>query len=209
MPKQMFFNINKEKRQFFLDAAITEFTEKPFGEVSVNTIIKKANISRGSFYTYFDNLESLFNYLMKSVKEERFSYARKLIIDAKGDYFKFIRDLFLYDFDAFSTKGRYSLFRNYIHYIQQTKRGTLKDTLIADGIIQFTENKQDLNGVFHYQKMNLTKDEFVDIIEIVLLLMVNTFLKSENESLNKEETIALFNKRISYIEYGVTGGGEK
>jgi len=207
MPKQMFFNISKEKRQFFLEAAINEFTEKPFAEVSVNTIVKKAKVSRGSFYTYFDNLEELFNYLMNSVKEERFIYARNLIKEAKGDYFKFIRDLFLYDFDAFSTKGRYSLFRNYIYYIQQTKKGSLKDTFIAGGILEFTENNQDLNAVFHYKKMNLSIDEFIDIIEIILLLMVNTFIKSENENLSKEETINLFYRRISYLENGVTGRG--
>lgn len=205
MPKPMFFNINEEKRNFFLDAAMTEFTEKPFNEISVNTIIKKANISRGSFYTYFDNLEALFNYLMKSVKEERFQYARQLIKDARGDYFKFIKDLFLYDYDAFSSKGRYSLFRNYIHYIQQTKKGSLKDSLITDGLIEFTNSSADLNNVFHYKEMNLCKDDFIDLIEVILIIMVNTFIKSENENLSKEDTITLFYKRISYLENGVKG----
>lgn len=208
MPKQMFFNISEEKRKFFLNAAITEFTEKPFNEVSVNTIVKKAKISRGSFYTYFDNLEALFNYLMNSVKEERFIYARHLIQEAEGDYFKFIRSLFLYDFDAFSSTGRYSLFRNYIHYIQSTKKGSLKDTFIAEGLLELLENKKNVNDVFHYEEMNLTIDEFIDIMEIILLLMVNTFLKSENEHLSKEETINLFYKRISYLENGVKGRGK-
>lgn len=208
MPKQMFFNISEEKRQLFLNASITEFTEKPFNEVSVNSIVKKANISRGSFYTYFDNLEALFNYLMNSVKEERFKYARILIKEAEGDYFRFIKDLFLYDYDAFRSTGRYSLFRNYIHYIQLTKKGSLKNTLIADDVIkEFTGSTKELDSVFYYEQMNLSKDDFIDLIEVVLLLMVNTFLKSENENLSKEETINLFYKRISYLENGVKGRG--
>ena len=79
MPKQMFLNIKEDKRQRFLDAAMSEFTSKSFEQVSVNSIIKKVGISRGSFYTYFDDLESLFNYLFQSVKEERFKYAKTQI----------------------------------------------------------------------------------------------------------------------------------
>jgi AcrR family transcriptional regulator len=42
MPKQMFLNIKEDKRQRFLDAAMSEFTSKSFEQVSVNSIIKKS-----------------------------------------------------------------------------------------------------------------------------------------------------------------------
>ncbi|MBU1019937.1 MAG: TetR/AcrR family transcriptional regulator, partial [Firmicutes bacterium] len=71
MPKQMFYNIPVEKQQMFIEAAMEEFTTKSFELVSVNSIIKKANISRGSFYTYFTDLDELFNYIFETVKTER------------------------------------------------------------------------------------------------------------------------------------------
>lgn len=208
MPKQMFFNISKEKQNMFLESAIFEFTTKPFGQVSVNSIVKKANISRGSFYTYFDDLEALFNYIIKDVRTQRFEYAKKLIRECNGEYFSFIRNLFEYDFDIYSESGKYSLFRNYVHYIQSFKKGSLKQTLFIESLAQFTGEKS-LVDVFNLDEMNVTPEEFIDLVEMIFMLMINTYLKTENEKLTKEESIALFNRRISFIEYGVKRGNKK
>ncbi|AIO18498.1 DNA-binding transcriptional repressor AcrR [Candidatus Izimaplasma bacterium HR1] len=202
MPKKMFFNIKEDKRNMFLDVAVEEFTTKSFEQVSVNTIIKKANISRGSFYTYFDDLEALFNYIIKEVINNRFEYAKKLLQNCNGDYFLFIKSLFEYDFDSYSTSGKYSLFRNYIHYIQSSKKSSLKDAIIAKSLLGLIENN-DIKSVFNFDELKINEQEFIDLLEIVVILMINTFLKSENENLSKKETIRLFNKRLSFIEYGV------
>ena len=171
----------------------------------MNTIIKKANISRGSFYTYFDDLEALFNYIFKEVRNDRYQYARNLLLESNGDYFSFIRKLFAYDFDNYSETGKYSLFRNYIHYIRSSKRGSLKNEVILESLAGFIEDN-NINSVFNIDALKITKEEFIDLLEIIVLLMINTFLKSENEKLSKDETISLFNKRISFIEYGVKKG---
>ena len=195
MPKKMFFNIPESKRKMFLEVAVDEFTTKPFEQVSVNTIIKKANISRGSFYTYFDDLEALFNYIFREVKAERISYAKKLIKDSQGHYFEFIKKLFLYDFDAYSKQGTYSLFRNYIRYIQTTKKTSLKETLLKDDDV-------DINQIFNMNELKIEKDELLDLIEIVVIIMINTFIKYENDNMSKEATITLFNKRMNLLQYG-------
>ena len=44
MPTQRFFNLKEEKRKVILDAAVHEFTRVPFSEVSINKIIKEAEI---------------------------------------------------------------------------------------------------------------------------------------------------------------------
>ncbi len=205
MPKQMFFNIKEEKRANFLRVAISEFSNKPFEQVSVNSIVKKANISRGSFYTYFDDLEALFTYIFRDVRDQRFEYAKKLLMQCNGDYFSFIRNLFVYDFDNYSESGKYSLFKNYIHYIQSYKKGSLKDSIFIESISIFTKEK-DFMSIFSIDDLTISQDEFIDLVEIIVILMINTFLKAENENLSKEETIRLFNKRISYIEFGIRKG---
>ncbi len=203
MPKAMFFNISEEKREMFLRTAKEEFTSKSFENCSVNSIIKKANISRGSFYTYFDDLEALFEYLLTSLREARLSYAKKIISDSKGDFFMFIRQLFLYDYDAYQAQGVYSLFRNYIHYIQLIKKGSLKDTLIKDSLGYFLEGKKNIKEVFNITSMNMSEKDFIDLIEVVIILMVNTFIKGENEKMGKEEALSLFNNRLKLLEFGV------
>lgn len=202
MPKQMFFNISKEKQSMFLEVAITEFTTKPFEQVSVNTIVKKAKISRGSFYTYFEDLEALFNYIIKDVRNQRFEYAKKIAEECNGDFFSFIRNLFQYDFNNYRETGKYTLFQNYVHYIQGFKKGSIKTSFFNDAIEQFTIDKS-FADIFHLEDMNITQNEFIDLIEMILILMINTYLKTENEELTREEAVNLFNKRIRFIEFGV------
>lgn len=207
MPKKMFFNISEEKRTMFLNVAISEFTHKSFEQVSVNTIIKKANISRGSFYTYFEDLESLFNYILKDLIDERFKYAMQIIKDCDHDYFAFIKTLFEYDFDNYSKTGKYSLFRNYIHYIQSYKKGSIKDAVLSNFFAKPLQDKS-VKEIFNIDALNITTEAFIDLIEIVLIIMMNTYIKAENEQLSKKDAIALFNQRISFIEFGVKKGGK-
>jgi len=202
MPKNMFFNIKEDKRNKFLEVAFNEFTSKSFEEVSVNTIVKKANISRGSFYTYFEDLEELFNYVFEDVRNQRFEYAKKLLKECKGDYFTFVKTLFAYDYDNYSESGKYSLFRNYVHYVQKYKKAPLKANVFLNSYAVFSEGETTSN-VFNMDKLNISEDDLMDLIEVVFILMMDTYIKSENEDLTKKEAIELFDKRISFIENGV------
>ena len=199
MPRQTFFNIPLAKQKLILDIAREEFTSKTFEDVSIKTIAKKADISRGSFYTYFDNLDELFNYIIKQVKEDRLSYAKDIIKESKGDYFVFIKKLFAHDFDSFKDSNRYSLFRNYIRYSQFSRKGTLKSIIH----LPFEEDKNNISDMFNLDSYNISKEELIDLFEVIFLIMTNTFFKSETHNLSKEEVIALFERRISIIEKGV------
>ena len=60
-----FYNLPYEKRKRISDAIIKEFMERPNEKVSINRIIKTAEISRGSFYQYFDDKVDLIEIITK------------------------------------------------------------------------------------------------------------------------------------------------
>ena len=64
MPTTTFFNLPPPKRERLLRAAVSEFVQKPFNEVSINRIIHIAEIPRGSFYQYFENKMDLFQHIL-------------------------------------------------------------------------------------------------------------------------------------------------
>lgn len=64
MPTTTFFNLPPPKRERLLRAAVSEFVQKPFNEVSINRIIQAAAIPRGSFYQYFEDKMDLFRYIL-------------------------------------------------------------------------------------------------------------------------------------------------
>jgi AcrR family transcriptional regulator len=56
-------NMDAEKRERIINAAIEEFAINGFKKASTNNIVKKAGISKGLLFHYFDNKESLHNFL--------------------------------------------------------------------------------------------------------------------------------------------------
>ena len=55
MCTETFLRLPEEKRNRFLEAAWEEFTSVPFEEASINKIVRRAKIPRGSFYQYFSD----------------------------------------------------------------------------------------------------------------------------------------------------------
>ena len=60
MAKETFHNLPDEKKERILSAAKQEFEQHPLQHATVKAIIETANISRGSFYQYFDDLEDCY-----------------------------------------------------------------------------------------------------------------------------------------------------
>lgn len=59
-PKQTFFNLPENKRQRVVDVAVEEFSERGYQQASINSIVSRLNIAKGSIYQYFENKRSLF-----------------------------------------------------------------------------------------------------------------------------------------------------
>jgi TetR/AcrR family transcriptional regulator len=60
IPKNTFLNLPVEKRQRIVREAVREFAEKGYRNASLNAIVSRLGIAKGSLYQYFDNKEGLF-----------------------------------------------------------------------------------------------------------------------------------------------------
>ena len=94
MPKQTFQNLPEDKKRKILEAAKNEFSRVSVTEASINNIVTKANIARGSFYQYFESKEDLLLFMVNKKSEE----VKKMVsekIKEKGDIFETF--IFFYD----------------------------------------------------------------------------------------------------------------
>lgn len=70
--KPTFMNIPKQKREKILSVAVNEFAYNGFNNANINTIAKKAEVSVGSLYKYFDTKTDLFltsvNYALQNLE---------------------------------------------------------------------------------------------------------------------------------------------
>lgn len=73
-PKQTFVNLPPEKREGIVRAAVAEFAEQGYQRASLNNLVKRLGISKGSLYQYFDNKEALFlhvfDHFTRQVKQQ-------------------------------------------------------------------------------------------------------------------------------------------
>lgn len=160
MPSKTFMNLPSSKQKALLDAAIKEFYQVPYTEVSINQIILNAHISRGSFYTYFTDKNDLFGYLLLLKKQEFFSLTKDVFDSCKGD----IRDAFLKLYDVFTDKiqkNDLSLFlKNIFLYFticreRFTRPGHAFFLYVKPSIASGQLKDDDLEFVFHLFMHNL------------------------------------------------------
>ena len=94
MIKKTFYNLPEEKRQRIISAVMNEFSSSATEKVSINRIIKAANISRGSFYQYFDDKVDLVEVLVKTFADISVEGGRKALEYSNGDIFYTYEKLF-------------------------------------------------------------------------------------------------------------------
>nr|WP_263324058.1 TetR/AcrR family transcriptional regulator [Neobacillus sp. Marseille-Q6967] len=58
-----FFNLDKEKQDRIVNAAMKEFAQKGYDNASTNEMVKAAGISKGLLFHYFQNKKQLFLFL--------------------------------------------------------------------------------------------------------------------------------------------------
>lgn len=94
MCTETFLRLPEEKRRRFLDAAWEEFTAARFTDVSINQIVRRAGIPRGSFYQYFAGKDDLFAYLLEEVRNHVKEEYRRVLKANGGDIFQAQLDCF-------------------------------------------------------------------------------------------------------------------
>ena len=95
MPRtvEQYEQIRAEKRALIMDAAIEVFAEKTFQGASVSMIAKKAGISKGLLYNYFESKEALLKEIVKSATNKVYQHfdPNHDGVLTKDEFFFFIR----------------------------------------------------------------------------------------------------------------------
>jgi hypothetical protein len=96
MPRATFVNLPQEKKKIIEETAIIEFASFGYDKASVNRIVEKCKIAKGSFYQYFDDKKDLFLYLVNIVSEKKIKYMSPVLKNPDHyDFFTLIRELFV------------------------------------------------------------------------------------------------------------------
>ena len=88
MCSETFLRLPEEKKNRFLDAAWEEFTNVSYTDASINKIVSRARIPRGSFYQYFTDKQELFFYLLSGMLKHFYEEYNRTLDAHQGDIFR-------------------------------------------------------------------------------------------------------------------------
>jgi len=71
MPKHTFLNLPEEKRERILRAALEEFSAADYAKATIDRIVERAGIPKGSFYQYFEDKDDLYEYVFSRIGDDK------------------------------------------------------------------------------------------------------------------------------------------
>ena len=95
MTKDTFINLSEEKRNLIENVALNEFAEHGFDNASINRIVEKADIAKGSFYQYFEDKGDLYKHILTRIGEEKLAYITPALQNpADLDFFSLLEEIY-------------------------------------------------------------------------------------------------------------------
>lgn len=190
MPSQTFLNLDKIKQNKLIDAAMIEFSNKMYSDVSINQIIQNAGISRGSFYMYFNDKEDLFEYLVDISKITFLDTFRSVFTNNEGDLFKSFLGLYVVISNNISNRKLEIFFKNTCFYYDMHREQFVRPAL----------------AIFNYVKdviddSNLKNSE----LEFIFIMLVHNLFLGLMYGINNDclNDVSHYSKKLHILCYGI------
>ncbi len=200
MIKKTVYNLPYEKRKRITDAVIKEFMERPNEKVSINRIIKTAEISRGSFYQYFDDKVDLIEIITKTMFDESSNKAKESLKLSCGDLFVMYIKMFDYFDDYSSQKQTMKIMRNIVDSFKAN------DDLVSEYLknrFNMALTNNEIYTMVDRQNLKFQDNESVKcLIEILTQVLKNAIFDVFVAGSDREEVRERLIKKIDIIKQG-------
>ncbi|MEO1652633.1 MAG: TetR/AcrR family transcriptional regulator [Bacteroidota bacterium] len=87
MPKKTFLNLKTDKKEYFIRAALEEFSQNSYESASVNQLAKALGIAKGSIYQYFEDKKDLYLYLLTYCNQKKQEKLAPILQERYPDFF--------------------------------------------------------------------------------------------------------------------------
>ena len=208
MPSERFFKLSEDKQQRIIEASMDEFIASGMHDASINRIIKDADISRGSFYTYFEDRNDLFNFIFSTLKHSSASIILDEIEKKHGDVFAAARSL---------------VERGSVADDKKDKTTILFDKLMSDfgimahiseiprekAVSQFTELYRKIYAAMNDLKEFIPENRFFILADMMIMASINALVTIKRYPGLKDEILGVLYKQHEIMEKGIKGGALK
>lgn len=204
MPTERFFRLPEEKVEAIRKAAVKEFMRVTPEEASINKIIRDADISRGSFYTYFESKYDLLKWLFNDRIYEYWKFYEITLKENGGDIWDTFGKALEESFRSVCDDG-------FMGIIQKLLESNIFSELFKEGLDAgcgdeaIHSRQQYLTRLFELidkEKCPLNEVEFFDLMELHGIILMMTIKLALRDQKPKEEVEAFYKRRMRLLHYG-------
>lgn len=204
MPTERFYKLPEEKKKAIRDAAMEECIRVPFEKVSINKIIQNAGISRGSFYTYFEDKRDLVRYIFSDTADKLKFFWTKSVVTHGGDMWIASEEL-LDQAIIFAQKGKmFQMMQSIVLYQDFDKLfaeihgsngvGEEKGNEILEALYEVTDKEK-----FH----KIDMDSFGILVSMIMGCVMES-IGWYNRHMESEENIKkIFREKLEILQHGI------
>ena len=200
MPKQTFFNLPEDKQTKLIEAGFQEFSNASLREAKIANIINSAQIPRGSFYQYFEDIEDLFFYLVDIVIHEIEAFTVDLSLD---QHLEDELRKYSHHYIQFMLESKYVEFLKQIFL--NLNYSVMNRIFEASRWINRPNRPEDVL-VMHYLKRYLKVESTQETKEFLITFhfnLTNIISVAVAKDWGLEKTLTKFDQRMDWLLYGV------
>ena len=199
MIKQTFYNLPITKRERIYQAIKTEFDRVPLDKISINSIIKEANISRGSFYQYFDDKGDLYDIFADKIMDSIKECFTNTLVKYKGDLFATTEEVMSLHFIKVCQPKAKSQMQKFVPGVSVNAKSIL-DRICERSITYFNELTPNIDTrKFSFDN---SPEDIRILFEMLLSISKNAIFDVLFMDIDTDEAIKIFNKKLKIIKNG-------
>lgn len=178
-----FLNLDVEKQDRILNAAMKEFAQKGFEKASTNEIVKEADISKGLLFHYFKDKKNLFLFLYDHCIDVSMNeFYKKINLDEK-DFFIRLNQMCIIKFELLNKYPE--MFRFIETAYMETSKSVKKE------LDERKEKLIKINSIKVFEGIDLSKfKEDIDVKKAINVI-IWTFQGLGDEALKKAKLLSL------------------
>lgn len=205
MPTERFYRLPKEKAEVIRAAAAKEFMRVPPEEASINKIIRDAEISRGSFYTYFADKDDLLKWLVSGNIKRHLRFYVNQMQENGGDIWDVFDRVLDSSIERIKTDSIIDIMENLMksnRFSELFLKGSGEDNKTD------ASNKRYMEWLYQHldkEKCPMDRETFQDLVEMHTVILMMAIKQLFLGGKSRETITNYYKKHMGILRYGIYG----
>lgn len=196
MPTKAFYELDADKKQILIEAAIQEFASLPYEKVSMFKIAQNAGVSRSGLYYYFKDKDDIYRYITEQMFKP---FLKRIREKPRLDPFALSRDFFIF-FARYKNTEREALLRQTLYNARSMDMETMISHIRA---VRSEKEFGDLASLVDLSSLKVSSaDELMTLFVLVQTVSVRLLFALLDNDLSFDKALEQLDRTFNLLRYG-------